>query len=84
MFIYNILTLLVIPVIDFPPDDFQYIVNEGMPATFACIATGIPPPEIVFYLGNVELNSTFSPRIALTDPVTETVNISGEAVYQVT
>ena len=85
MSIYIIfLTLLVIPVIVSPSDGFQYIVNEGMPATFVCIATGIPPPEIKFYLGNLELNSTFDPRIALADPVTETVNISGESVYQVT
>ena len=73
-----------IPVIVSPHDGFQYIVNEGMPSTFVCIAMGIPPPEIGFYLGNLELNSTFNPQIALADPETETVNISGESVYQVT
>ena len=42
-----------------------------------CNATGIPPPSIQFLLGNTPLDSQFSDRFSLMDPVTETIDISG-------
>ena len=76
----------VIPNIAFPPADYQYITNQFMEVIFECNATGIPPPSIQFLLGNTSLDSLFSDRFSLMDPVMETIDISGsgDLVYLVT
>ena len=57
-----------------------------MEVVFECSATGIPPPSIQFFLGNTSLDSQFSDRFTLMDPVMETIDISGsgDLVYLVT
>ena len=59
-----------------------------MEVNFECNATGIPAPEIQFFLGNSLLDSNFNERFSLLDPTMETIDISdsgsGELVYLVT
>ena len=59
-----------------------------MEVIFECNATGIPAPEIQFFLGDSLLDSNFNERFSLLDPTMETIDISasasGEIVYLVT
>ena len=48
-----------------------------MDIIFECNATGIPAPNIQFFLGDTVLNSQFNERYSLPDAMMETVDISG-------
>ena len=66
----------VIPDITFPPLNYQYEINQFMAVTFMCIAIGIPPPDVQFFLNDTLLDSQFNDRFSLMNPTTETVDIT--------
>ena len=57
----------VAPTITDPPLETVLTVNEGMPATFECTATGIPGPDITWRRDSdsSEFNSTLDSRVTL-------------------
>ena len=85
---YCLLSLFnsVIPDILFPTANYQYITNQFVDIIFECNATGIPAPNIQFFLGDTVLNSQFNERYSLPDAMMETVVISGrgDLVFLVT
>ena len=75
----------VIPDILFPTVNYQYITNQFMDIIFQCNATGIPAPNIQFFLGDTMLNSQFNERYSLPDAMMETVESGrGDLVFLVT
>ena len=67
----------VIPDISFPPPNYEYEINQFMAVTFLCIAIGIPPPDIQFFINDTLLDSQFNDHFSLMDPTTETMDITG-------
>ncbi len=62
---------LVIPnITSYHPEGFtRYVVNVTDDITFQCIATGVPPPDIQWYRGNVMLNSSSDSRVTIGIPM---------------
>ena len=49
-----------------------------------CNATGLPLPEIDFYIGDILLNSTVIPFISITDPINDSYANDNITVYLAT
>ena len=65
-------------------DGFTYTVNETDPATFTCLATGIPPPEITWMRNGAVQNESVDSRISLGNPSDpETVPTPGGNIFSI-
>ena len=50
-----------------PAGSSRYVVNVTDDIIFQCMATGVPPPDIQWYRGNVRLNSSTNSRYVIRD-----------------
>ena len=65
----NINPTLVVPVIEFPEDEFEYEVIPFQRIIFVCRATGIPAPIVNWYRNGILLSENVDQRISLGTPV---------------
>jgi len=78
-FLYYCFVYAVVQSILMPPVNFTYFVNETDPATFTCLATGIPPPQITWKRNGVVFSNT---RVTLSDPtMPELYTTDGGNIY---
>ena len=50
-----------------PAGSSRYVVNITDDIIFQCTATGVPPPDIQWYIGSVRLNSSTNSRYVIRD-----------------
>ena len=63
---YNVSLFAVEPTYIFPPENFNYTVNETDSVTFVCVVVGIPAPRISFYQNGGIIDRSTDMRITLT------------------
>ena len=63
-----IFTTVVPTITSYLPAGYSYyVVNVTDDIIFQCTATGVPPPDIQWYRGNVRLNSSTNSRYVIRD-----------------